>query len=593
MMFTAFISPILLLLPSVVDAARPVGHRGHNDWNKPCFDGECFYDLPDADRRGTGSLKLWGSPNAISDITAAAGWTIIGCSPDALVQDIRIVCNSDEAEFRCNHLYRSIGAAGKLVRLPEECGKSAFARVARAWVPKDQSIPSDIAQRIARRAGVQPLVMALTLDTNFAAIDPAITGVVSIAITGSTIPGAEGNLTVTPPTATGLRRGLFSWIKDAWDKFNNFDKSITENLPPLHIAKTFPIFSQSISCPGPPAFDASIKTDINVNAHAVVSLGVAAVGTIVPPELTEFGAFVGLDAQLQATLALVGNIAGRADSAELTLFQTGLPGLDFPGILTIGPTFKIIGQATANVDIGVDMRADLSYTISGAKILFPPIPDTASTGIFIPGTAPLKLSVSGNLASTASAFAHIKPRIDLGISALGGIAEATAFVNLDASASVNMNLNADGNAGGTIDTPTGDTSGGASASVTGCIRADAGLHANVGADASFFALFDKSTVVSLFAEDWEVFQECFAAQTQSGNIAIAGSVRAPLTPIFSRTLAPVLTPPVTPVVTFPLLAPRPTRTVLTPLPRSLAKESRDLSFACPSWDDDAPMVPVV
>jgi len=202
----------LLLVPifsTVVHAA--------NDWRKPCFQGECFYNLPQSQGSPSGTLKIvstslfnplsfsftdvgnprcfqWGSPNAISDITTAAGWTILGCDKNALAQDIRLVCNSDDTVAAgCSHLYQDIGATGKIVRLPEnvrtkcgfmcswanilylisKCGKSAFARVSRTWVPKDQSIPSDIAARLTRRDGSAPEVLGLSLDTNFAAIDPS------------------------------------------------------------------------------------------------------------------------------------------------------------------------------------------------------------------------------------------------------------------------------------------------------------------------------------------------------------------------------------------------------------------------------------
>lgn len=43
--------------------------------------------------------------------------------------------------------------------------------MAKSWVPKDQTIPTDIARRIVRRDGTPPEVMALTLDVNFGAID--------------------------------------------------------------------------------------------------------------------------------------------------------------------------------------------------------------------------------------------------------------------------------------------------------------------------------------------------------------------------------------------------------------------------------------
>ncbi|KAF5370996.1 hypothetical protein D9615_010020 [Tricholomella constricta] len=509
------IIPILLLLPFITHAARL------NDWSKPCFQGECFYDLPASDGHASGSLKIWGSPDAITDITAAAGWTILGCSPDALAQDIRLVCDSDDTgSSGCNHLYQSVGAVGKIVRLPESCGKSAFARISKAWVPEDQSIPKDIARRLVRRQGVQPRVQALALDTNFAAVDPATNGEVSIAIQGSTVPGAEGNLTVTPPSSRRRRSGhdrraFSSFIQDAFDRFNSFDQSATKALSPVEVSKSFPIFSKSLACAGPPAFDASIKADVDTNARAVITLGVAAAGTIVPPKLTDFGLFAGMDASLEGTLNLKGNVAAKADSGQLTFFQAGIPGLDFPGVLTIGPTFKILGQATATLDVDVDMEVDLSYTVNGAKLFFPPSPNNPSGGSFSPGTAPLKLSVSPLIASKAVVAAHLIPRLDIGVSALGGSAEATVSLDLDTSATVTMNLNAAAAAGVALESTTGAASNSASASVDGCVKANAALNVNAGADGSFFGLFDRSTKVPLFGKDFEVFQKCFGAQKRA------------------------------------------------------------------------------
>lgn len=55
-----------------------------------------------------------------------------------------------------------------------------------------------------------------------------------------------------------------------------------------------------------------------------------------------------------------------------------------PRILSIGPTFKILGQATGTLDIGVDMKVDLSYTVNGAKLFFPPSDSHPSGGEFSP-----------------------------------------------------------------------------------------------------------------------------------------------------------------------------------------------------------------
>ncbi|KAG6862118.1 hypothetical protein C0995_005930 [Termitomyces sp. Mi166 len=492
----SFISLVLLFSSSV--HARKL-----NDWSKACLNGECAYDLPDTNGQSAGALKISGSPDAISDITPAAGWTILDCSPSVLAQDIRLVCSSDESQSNCNHLFRKNGAVGKLVRLPETCGKSAFARVAQYSVSKDQSIPQAISRSILRRSNTKPLVISLHLDTNFGAIDPSVYGDVSIAIQGTTIPGAPGNFTVVPANE---RRGIFDAIEDAFNDFNNIDISKSGEITPLDIDKDFPIYSNSISCPGPPAFTASINVDVDTTAKVVISFGVAAVGTIIPPKLTEFGLFAALDANLDAILGVKGNVAGTESTGEVTLFS----------ILTLGPTFKIVGELSADFDTDVDLQAELSYSITNARIMYPRSSNTASSGTYAPSSGPLKLSVSGNEASSMTVNALVSPRIDVGLDALDGIATATVNLQFDATASANLDLTASGSAGTTVNTTTGTTTGTAVGNVNGCVTVDAGVSATVGADASFFGLFDESGTLSLFKKDWELYSKCF---TKTAGVA--------------------------------------------------------------------------
>jgi hypothetical protein len=54
-----------------------------------------------------------------------------------------------------------------------QCGSNAFARVARSWVPVDQSIPDSVARKVVRPDGTLPQVLALTLDTKFDVVDSA------------------------------------------------------------------------------------------------------------------------------------------------------------------------------------------------------------------------------------------------------------------------------------------------------------------------------------------------------------------------------------------------------------------------------------
>ncbi|TDL21135.1 hypothetical protein BD410DRAFT_840835 [Rickenella mellea] len=476
-----FLPIVLALLPYVANAA--------NDWNKPCFQGTCSYDVAQSATSMPGSMTIGGSKNAISDITPAAGWQILSCDPNALSQDIRLVCKSPDASSAgCDHLYQN-GAENTIVRLPENCLKVPFARVARAWVPSDQSIPMSIAHRIMRRQnGDIPQVQALTLDTNWTAAADSRNGNVTLFVTGSTVPGAQGNATITPPSSrrrsrvqrrdfldgvTDVSKGIFS---------NSFNQTKSTTLPPIDINQNFPIFNTSFACPG--TSGASININADAKAHADITLGVVAAGTIAPPSITEFALLAGLTANLDGTLNIGAALTGTLDSGLIPLFQVGVPGLDIPHVLTIGPDFTLNARATANLDIDVNMNIDLAYDVQNLQLVFPPVSGQPSSGSPTPRDTPLKLSVSPQVSSQGTVEVHVIPTIDIGISALGKLVSATVFLNLDANAAMTLNLNAQGNA-----------------TVQKMARIQLG--------GSFFKLFDASTSVPIFNTNFDIFQKCF------------------------------------------------------------------------------------
>ncbi|KAJ7266371.1 hypothetical protein B0H12DRAFT_158847 [Mycena haematopus] len=480
----------------------------NNDWSVPCLQGECFYDLPESSNV-SGTMRVWSSETtAISDITTAAGWTILDCDSTAISQDIRLVCTGDADS--CGHIFQGSGPIDTVVRLPQNCGANAFARVAASWIHEDQSLPDDVASQLSRRQDA-PLVQGLTLDTDFAAADPTANGV-NIAISGTTIPGQIGNLTVTPPPAAPRRRsrlqdrGLFSFIESAFDKFNDFDDNLTKSLPPIDLDKQLNVFSQSISCPGPPAVSASVSVDVEAKAHAVISLGMSAVGTLIPPTMSAFGVFATLNADLTGTMTFAGSASGSIDSGVIPVFEQGIPGLDFPGLLTIGPTFKIGVQGIANLDIQANAKVTLDYNVANAKLFFPPASSVTSGGSFTPGDSPLSLSVAPNVSSKAVLTGHVIPSIDFGVNALGGLGQATVSLVLDAHASATLTLDASANAG----VSTGSAAS-ASGSVNGCVDIGAGFDVNASASADFFGLFDPSTKENLFSKQFDLFKKCLGS----------------------------------------------------------------------------------
>ncbi|KAJ6483567.1 hypothetical protein C8R47DRAFT_1017685 [Mycena vitilis] len=428
----------IAILPflAIVDAA--------NDWAVPCITGECSYDIPTTNGSASGTVTIWGSQDSITDITAAADWEILGCDPNALSQDIRLVCKSDDPDSKCSHLYQNIGAENKLVRLPENCGSSAFARVAKAWVPEDQSIPSTVAARLVRRDGTQPQVKALSLDTNFDAVDWSKTGAVNIAIQGANVPGGSGTIQI-PPSRRNTRlsqRGLFGFVKNAIKSIasNSIDVNKSVDLKPLDLDKKFTLLNKSIKCG---AVNAKVNADVDAKVHAVASVGVAAQGTIIPPKLTDIAFITGLNAQVTGTLSMTADVAGSISSGSITLLNLGIPGLDFPGILTVGPSFQVDAKATANFDVNLDLTTDIALDIKNAKLTFPPgSGDAPDAKAFSIGDTPVTLSASPDVKATGSVAVHLIPSLQLGISALGNKAKADIALSLDASASMQLSLEA-------------------------------------------------------------------------------------------------------------------------------------------------------
>jgi len=447
------VSLLLVLLPLLTGVVHAV-----NDWNTPCFNGECSWDLPvtnsDGTPGGSGTMVVQGASNAITDISTASGWMILDCDPNAMAQDIRMVCNSTAiANNSCAHLLIG-GAEGKLVRLPPTCGKMPFAMIAKSWVHANQSIPASMKSKIARRDGATPTVQGLSVDMEFPTTPQF--GNVSLFIQGATIPGDSGNFTQTPPSTTSQRRSRFSHTRKrsifgSLKGLDSFSKNLSTTLPAINVNKDFTLLNANVDCSSSAGgasagISANIKSDLLAQAHAVVSIGAVANGTILPPAIKDFALFANLNADIDSTLTINGTASGSLDSGVKTVFEVGIPGLDFPGIFTLGPSFKVNAQATATLDLDIDMAVNLAYKVTNGQLIFPPNAQLPGGGNFAPSDAPLQISVSPNVQAEAKLEAHVIPTIDIGMDAFGGKAQASVFLNLDASATLDLTVNAGGSA---------------------------------------------------------------------------------------------------------------------------------------------------
>lgn len=95
--------------------------------------------------------------------------------------------------------------------------------------------------------------------------------------------------------------------------FTSFGLDSIKDLPPVHINQNFPIIKKSFSCDipgdGSPSVKGSLEASIDASIHAVVQVGVAAEGTIIPPRIDSFGLFAALEADISGTLNIVASAA--------------------------------------------------------------------------------------------------------------------------------------------------------------------------------------------------------------------------------------------------------------------------------------------
>ncbi|PIL30026.1 hypothetical protein GSI_07938 [Ganoderma sinense ZZ0214-1] len=488
--------------PLLIAALLPLAAQAANDWNKPCF-GSCSWDITTG--KGSGTVQLTGTQSGVSDLTTAAGWTILDCDSKKADQDIRLVCH--DTTKGCDHVTND-GAAGTVVRLPKSCGSVPFALVTRHWVHQDQSIPANKRALLTRRDGSKPKVMGTTLSTAFAKGDHNSKGNVTMHLIGSSLPGAAGSFTQKPPTAGHSKRGLGSWITKSLEDLDSVSKTLNGSAP-LNFDKNVPLFDKSISCPQKgkiPGFTGEAKVSLDAKVTGTVHYGVAASGTLVPPKVEEFGLFVGLDMDLLGTLALDTTLTGSISTGTIPLFTTGIPGLDFPGLFSIGPTFTINAEGTATLDTDVTTNVDIDYQIKGAELFFPP--QGKSSGSFSPGDSNIQLSVSPGVTSHGQVAAHLIPTLSFGINALAGAAKATINLDVDGEAAVDLSLSADAKKATNVK---GTAAAASTSSFGGCVDITSGLTVTASADADFLSIFDKSTSVNLFQKSFDLFKKCFGS----------------------------------------------------------------------------------
>nr|GAT55123.1 predicted protein [Mycena chlorophos] len=532
--------------------ATAVSVHAKNDWSVPCLFGSCSYDLPSTSN-ASASFKIWGSASAISDITPAAGWQILDCDPSLNAQSIRLVCvqgDANDTSSNCAHLYQNDGPVNKLVRLPDDCGSSAFARVASSSVSSNQTLPSSLSRRLAYERSLAgrnaasssaPIVRSLTLDTNWTAVSWSKNGMVNIALQGVNAPGLDvsdidtSSATVSRrsgPTSASRRRseaiakraakaviqrqqrgepslvelqergffgGLFSKAESIFSdatsavvgvateaasavesvateaasavvsvateaasdvesiatkvataaknaasdvkQATSFNHTHNFDIAPINFNKSANLINSDLSCAGA---DLSLSVDIAASASDLQAVVAAtAAGTLVPPSFNDFSVIGMFTGAVGGAIDITADITGSISSGSIQIFTVGIPGLDIPDILQLGPTFDVNAEIDGVVDIQMEMEIGVNLDLANTTIAFPPdAKNKVDSNSLSLADTPLTLNTAADVQAQGTLVATLTPSLQLGLSAFGGKVAAEVFLAMAASAQLDLNLDA-------------------------------------------------------------------------------------------------------------------------------------------------------
>lgn len=136
---------------------------------------------------------------------------------------------------------------------------------------------------------------ALRLDVNFGATDVTKTGPVNFALVGANVPGAAatGDLdpsNLTPPSGNLLSSTANSAVRRSRIYRPRFDLNKSQALKPIDVDKTVTLLDKSLTCgTGGKSVNAKLNIGAEAKAHAIITVGLAASGSVFPPKVTSIG----------------------------------------------------------------------------------------------------------------------------------------------------------------------------------------------------------------------------------------------------------------------------------------------------------------
>ncbi|KAJ8120265.1 hypothetical protein ONZ43_g2982 [Nemania bipapillata] len=450
------------------------------------------------------------------DARDGSHWEVFDCfdGKSEEAHTVRMLCTDYSESSTCHKIHLGHGAPGTIVEMPKGCGPGRYAVVKDMAISDNQALPKHLVKRGIRLSTIYDL----TFDYDFTRV-PRDLGDTQMRIDYSNEPGYWDK--IVDKAANKRKRSLDTfngnhrrWLEEAWredqadihkgllsrDELHErwFGSDIIHWLKGIINGVTdAPIVSNTYSddftvillnevvqnCPiGPAGTTVSGKLDVRASTHVELStnFGFTLITTLGPGSISFQNSYLYFNnrGKVSAKFTADAVATARFDSGDKQLLSADQFGAAFavPGIVTIGPNFKLLGAVKAELTLGAYFEANVNLAEWNIRQTYPDQgadwdPESEATPNR-DGTQEL-LSPEWMYGVSASGFVelHVKPTITFGIDF------NKKFINTDG---VNVNLVADGwirfhadaNHGG-------DSSGGQSTSFCYGIDAGADLYATV------------------------------------------------------------------------------------------------------------------
>ncbi|KLO17560.1 hypothetical protein SCHPADRAFT_159958 [Schizopora paradoxa] len=413
-----------------------------------------------------GSIRISGSPSAISDITVAAGWQVLDCAAGENDQTIRMVC-IDES-LGCNHLFQD-GAVDTVVRLPQNCNSGPFARVADHWIIDDETVMTsdDSASQIH----------VLRVDEDFEKAS-----------------GRHGDVSFQILAQTDVQTAGKHRKRPTFESTNGETETVTAS-------NDTTILEITLQCATQDEFSfGELVSELESNIAFTITIQLTVGGRIIPPVVSSLEFSAPTNASIGGTSVSATSLQGFVSGVTLELVDVALPGFSLSNLITVAPTFtiaaffdgSIVNQTNFEPVLGLDFSINalqFQFPVNGAPV----VADVSAPSV------PVSIFAAPNEFASAEWAFHINSQLNVFINGLG---ESTnLFVNYSAGFEGRMLA----------------TSGGTPNSVSACTNIIKVVSIFVGNIGAFFQLFGPDDTVTLFESTFPMIDFCGESPLSSSS----------------------------------------------------------------------------